>query len=260
MESLFPKYAQVIFLYFVFESFCKCFIDVTMFNCHDNSPIIFWFSVLNRIMNACLVNISKICYQQTTFSFWINILFEIIRTGIVVIFTYSLLIYFYIKWHPLQQTSRSTFYKDYIASVVITIFYFLFNLSDRHLETSIEIDKLDKIVESLALMFIPMDIDVCGPDENEMKTKKAYYEQRYGHIRLSFSKTNAYSESHQQMVALKKEGSPEPLPIAHGYLVRNSDEIELKHICQMCKLILREPCRLHCGHRQCQSCVFIQNE
>jgi hypothetical protein len=46
----------------------------------------------------------------------------------------------------------------------------------------------------------------------------------------------------------------------HGFSVKNIDEIDRCYICQSCKLVLREPYQLKCGHRQCHSCIYVQNK
>ena len=38
------------------------------------------------------------------------------------------------------------------------------------------------------------------------------------------------------------------------------DEIDQHFTCQECKLVLREPCQLICGHRKCQPCLNVQNK
>ncbi|CAF4868465.1 unnamed protein product, partial [Rotaria socialis] len=40
-----------------------------------------------------------------------------------------------------------------------------------------------------------------------------------------------------------------------GFDARNRDTINGSFICRLCNLILREPCQLSCGHRQCKTCI-----
>ncbi|CAM4888294.1 unnamed protein product [Rotaria socialis] len=40
-----------------------------------------------------------------------------------------------------------------------------------------------------------------------------------------------------------------------GFDATNRDTINRSFICRLCNLILREPCQLSCGHRQCKTCI-----
>ncbi|CAF0831963.1 unnamed protein product [Adineta steineri] len=42
--------------------------------------------------------------------------------------------------------------------------------------------------------------------------------------------------------------------------MKNMEEIDLRFSCAYCKLLLREPYQLTCGHRLCKSCVHIHNK
>lgn len=46
----------------------------------------------------------------------------------------------------------------------------------------------------------------------------------------------------------------------HGFTVKNMEQIDPQFICPSCKLVIREPWQLGCGHRTCQSCIKVENE
>jgi len=48
--------------------------------------------------------------------------------------------------------------------------------------------------------------------------------------------------------------------LLHGFTVKDMELIDSRFKCPNCKLILREPYQLSCGHRTCQACIKIENE
>jgi len=40
-----------------------------------------------------------------------------------------------------------------------------------------------------------------------------------------------------------------------GVNVRDIDSIDRQYKCIVCKLLLKDPIQLSCGHRQCESCI-----
>ncbi|CAF1046134.1 unnamed protein product [Rotaria sordida] len=46
-----------------------------------------------------------------------------------------------------------------------------------------------------------------------------------------------------------------------GINAKNKHILDIKYICPVCTLILRDPVQLNeCGHRQCQSCFDAEHE
>ncbi|CAF0843364.1 unnamed protein product [Rotaria sp. Silwood1] len=43
-----------------------------------------------------------------------------------------------------------------------------------------------------------------------------------------------------------------------GFNSENKNRMDVKFICQICNLILRDPIQLYCGHRFCESCIDIK--
>jgi hypothetical protein len=45
----------------------------------------------------------------------------------------------------------------------------------------------------------------------------------------------------------------------HGSSGENIEQIQSKYMCPSCKIVLREPCQLLCGHRICRSCINVEH-
>ncbi|CAF3788483.1 unnamed protein product [Rotaria sordida] len=70
------------------------------------------------------------------------------------------------------------------------------------------------------------------------------------------------NSSLQQLIPYNhsSEISQQPLLSSrNGFFVKNIDDIDPRFICQSCRLVLRKPYQLQCGHRQCQACIDVQN-
>lgn len=80
---------------------------------------------------------------------------------------------------------------------------------------------------------------------------------------------NDVASSHEQRISAKRSNTPShysseskrfATTSEHGFSAGNMEQIELRWICPSCKLVLRSPYQLNCGHRVCQSCLNINNK
>jgi hypothetical protein len=122
---------------------------------------------------------------------------------------------------------------------------------------------------TLKFYFILCDIDVYYDNYDDLEQDKRHYQTMYKNIHFHYrpdwrisrkeKDVNTQPNINQNIRECVPYQGLKPSSLKNGFPVKNIAEIDQSYICSSCKLVLREPYRLNCGHQLCQSCINPQN-
>ena len=210
------------------------------------------------IRSFCMFTIGTCWYRKSYYLYWLDLLEELSEIFWIMFFTHSLLLFCYLFGRPSRSSFRVSLRNDCLNTAVYTLLCFFTNFSGNRFRISVSLNQLNGRLKDWGLNFIPMDLDTCGYDRNDFEKKKALYKLKYRHVRLNFTHIKDSKHWFKSPITLTANSNGELLS-AHGYVVQDIDEISQDYICSSCKLVLREPVGLVCGHQQCQTCVVVQS-
>jgi hypothetical protein len=169
-----------------------------------------------------------------------------------------------------QDPSRETFREDYSAYWFFTTRWMFSEIYGRSWKLSFFDDSFKRQLEDPTLKFYLLcDIDIYYDKSDNLEQDKRDYQTMYKNIHFHYRPGWRISRKEKDINTQPsidqniREGVPyqglKSSSLKNGFPVKNIAEIDQSYICPSCKLVLREPYRLNCGHQLCQSCINPQN-
>lgn len=168
----------------------------------------------------------------------------------------------------------------------------IIGLLKRSIPIRVSINNLDDTLSQSWMHILPLKVTVYSEDDNISKFDQNFYQSKYKNVRF-FLIQHAENELHyandaeivtaifHAIKSLSNDSSTKGSILSlqlitddhntslsenpsflskHGFSVKNIEEIDQNFICPSCRLVLQQPYKLSCGHRQCQSCIGLKNK
>ncbi|CAF3710764.1 unnamed protein product [Rotaria sp. Silwood1] len=199
--------------------------------------------------------------------------------------------YVYVFGNPFTKDWRKFLCEDFPEIIFVTLWSIGAILFGNRIDACISKNDLENFLSDSIPRLMPVEISVYDDNDDDFEFDQNFYQSKYKNIRfrrLRISKkkfdngnaneaiifNNNRTNLNLQVSSIEENHSFQPLiPYNHsfrilqrsvlfpknGFFVKNIEDIDQCFICPSCRLIFRDPYRLHCGHRQCQSCINLQH-
>ncbi|CAF3847085.1 unnamed protein product [Rotaria sp. Silwood1] len=199
--------------------------------------------------------------------------------------------YVYVFGNPFTKDWRKFLCEDFPEIIFVTLWSIGAIVFGNRIDACISKNDLENFLSDSIPRLMPVEISVYDDNDDDFEFDQNFYQSKYKNIRfrrLRISKkkfdngnaneaiifNNNRTNLNLQVSSIEENHSFQPLiPYNHsfrilqrsvlfpknGFFVKNIEDIDQCFICPSCRLIFRDPYRLHCGHRQCQSCINLQH-
>ncbi|CAF1655344.1 unnamed protein product [Rotaria magnacalcarata] len=180
------------------------------------------------------------CNQHWTTVLWQEILNQILTIFVINVLVLSFLVYAYISYNPLRANWREFIREKSDASIEIIILIVVSNLVGARIRIDIGRKSLDRLLADRCFHLLPLEISVHDEDDDSFEFDEKFYQSQFKNICFR---------------SVRRTSNRNSLTSQNGFRVKNIEGIDQRFICQFCRLVLREPYQLRCGHHRCQLCI-----
>ncbi|CAF3486799.1 unnamed protein product [Rotaria socialis] len=180
------------------------------------------------------------CNQHWTTVLLQEILNQILMIFVIYVLVFSFLVYAYISYNPLRANWLEFIREKSDVSIEIILLIVVSNLGGIRISTSIRRKSLDRLLTDRCCHLLPLEISVYDEDDDNFEWDEKLYQSQFKSIYFR---------------RVRRKPNRNSLTSQSGFRVKNIAGIDQRFICQLCRLVLREPYQLRCGHHRCQLCI-----